>query len=589
MTTTLSLEKLKDLWNARSSIRLDEEKAGRADDIFKTVDAMLSFPISEDMKANTRTALEDDCPVNNCSRVRDNIQNKAEEYFGTEGRQCVEIVWNKIAVIQSRKDWSRTASEAKTKSCRESTNTSPNPFSNTDSWFFSYNYPWHIVIWFQETARTGRSDISFSDWEENGEGQRYKYLLKYLWMLAKDADLSIVPILSLESFLNLIPVFRELNPRFDEAFGFDGNYWKMTEESFKNLWPDVSRSLIRSLVGKEQFGSKEEKRSFSKFLFVASLTDVTGRDLQTMLEGGNHAVILYGPPGTGKTFLAKRVAKRMIGISERGDDRSSDNGEYRIVQFHPNYTYQDFVGGIFPTLCNGNIGYTKRPGIFKDLCDEARKEENKLKKFVLIVDEINRADLSSVFGELLYGLEYRDEPMTIPVFDESFKIPRNVYLIGTMNNTDKSLIGFDLALRRRFGFIKVLPDMNVLVRNLTLVFGSGTNMDDAEECASVLFAKRAEKLNKGLLDVLNLSEDKQIGHAYFLKIQDFCTTRRLSSEDESGGESNNEAFVLTPYAMERLWCYHIEPLLEEYLGIDFEARTGELARLKTEFCKPFRD
>ena len=89
-------------------------------------------------------------------------------------------------------------------------------------------------------------------------------------------------------------------------------------------------------------------------------------------------------------------------------------------------------------------------------CDEASKDENVSKKFIIVIDEINRADLSSVFGELMYALEYRDEPISIPNFKELFVIPSNVYIIGTMNSIDKSLVTFDLALRRRFGFIKIM-------------------------------------------------------------------------------------------------------------------------------------
>ncbi|MCL2473440.1 MAG: AAA family ATPase [Alphaproteobacteria bacterium] len=286
-------------------------------------------------------------------------------------------------------------------------------------------------------------------------------------------------------------------------------------------------------------------------------TDFITKQASDLLDTGNHAIILYGPPGTGKTFTAKQIARKLLEMDPNThfeNHAGSAVGEVRIVQFHPNYTYQDFIGGIFPKIKNEKIIYEQERGVFTHICKSAKDLSQR--KYIIIIDEINRADLSSVFGELLYCLEYRGESLDIPLFGQ-FSIPPNVYIIGTMNNTDKSLIGFDLALRRRFAFIKVMPDMKVLEN----VLNFKANKEE--------FIRRAVALNKSLKDVLGLPDDKLIGHAYFLKITDFASS-------------------LSAQAMEMLWTYHLEPLLEEYLGMEFENLRAEIDNLKDAFCADFK-
>jgi len=256
--------------------------------------------------------------------------------------------------------------------------------------------------------------------------------------------------------------------------------------------------------------------------------------------------------------------------------------QVKLVQFHPGYSYQDFIGGILPRLSENGLGYQKFSGIFKTLCKTACEEPDK--KFVLIIDEINRADLSAVFGELLYGLEYRGKAIEIPWCGEiiTFTVPNNVYLIGTMNTTDKSLVGFDLALRRRFSFLKLMPDMTALETLRVFVRqvdGREDGSDDTPVTDEVV--RRAEELNKGLSEKLNLDADKQIGHAYFLKLKDFCVSR-------GGSQDEGASWIVNAYAMEKLWVYHIEPLLEEYLGLTLEAHKDNVAQLRRDFCGAFK-
>jgi 5-methylcytosine-specific restriction protein B len=162
--------------------------------------------------------------------------------------------------------------------------------------------------------------------------------------------------------------------------------------------------------------------------------------------------IFYGPPGTGKTFVAEKLALHMIG---EGD------GFTEIVQVHPSYAYEDFMQGLRPhALSGGGLEYVMTPGRFKDFCDRARERRGRC---VLIIDEINRANLSRVLGELMFLLEYRDQDVPLSGGGR-FKIPQNVRIIGTMNTADRSIALVDHALRRRFAFLELYPDYEVLRR-----------------------------------------------------------------------------------------------------------------------------
>lgn len=202
--------------------------------------------------------------------------------------------------------------------------------------------------------------------------------------------------------------------------------------------------------------------------------------------------ILYGPPGTGKTYAAKHFAE----LITQGTD-----GEAEVLQLHSSYSYADFIEGIRPVPDeDGNLRYPVIPGRFIDFCERARGEDD---PYVLILDEINRADLSEVFGELMYLLEYRDEEINLAQKrtetaaaefnvddgddgddgdeddggdgddgdddggdddgeDEKFSIPDNLIIIGTMNTADRSIALVDFALRRRFAFLPLWPQFSVL-------------------------------------------------------------------------------------------------------------------------------
>ena len=157
-------------------------------------------------------------------------------------------------------------------------------------------------------------------------------------------------------------------------------------------------------------------------------------------------VIFQGPPGTGKTYVAQKLAECLAGSSKR----------VRLVQFHPSYAYEDFVQGFRPTLEGGRHGFELRDGPLLDVAQGAREAGNEI--HVLVIDEINRGNLSKVLGELYFLLEYRSVEMRLQYSDELFSLPENLWIIGTMNTADRSIALVDLALRRRFHFVEFHPD-----------------------------------------------------------------------------------------------------------------------------------
>lgn len=346
-----------------------------------------------------------------------------------------------------------------------------------------------------------------------------------------------------------------------------------------NGWQQYSEAICKMIPLEEQGGNFLDE--MSKLLSIVMIQDQEIRNIKELLESGNHAIILYGPPGTGKTYHAEELVCQELGISREqieeykftNSEEIKTDGSWTLVQFHPNYTYEDFIGGISPNLNGSTLSYTLKEGIFKQFCDKAARKENESKKFLMVIDEINRADLSSVFGELMFALEYRGRSLSIPNFSGKFVIPSNVYLIGTMNSIDKSLVTFDLALRRRFAFYKCMPQLSVLESMLSEY--------RIEESDLYSFIERCKKLNDRIASPnssLQLGVDYQIGHAYFGKLKDFLE----KPKDE------NTVQKITSFELEKLWIYHLCPLLEEYLGnrIDDEEIRKCLNELKENFTKP---
>lgn len=208
-------------------------------------------------------------------------------------------------------------------------------------------------------------------------------------------------------------------------------------------------------------------------------------------------IILQGAPGVGKTFTAKRLAYSLIG--------TEDDNRIAMVQFHQNYSYEDFVMGYRPT----ETGFELRNGVFYDFCEKARSDiEN---DYYFIIDEINRGNLSAVFGELLMLVEndYRDKHVNLVYKkDELFSVPHNVYIIGMMNTADRSIAMIDYALRRRFSFFTMKPG-----------FESNGFMVWQHKVSNDVFDTLIEKIKKLNADIAadgSLGEGFCIGHSYFV-------------------------------------------------------------------------
>ena len=231
--------------------------------------------------------------------------------------------------------------------------------------------------------------------------------------------------------------------------------------------------------------------------------------------------ILYGPPGTGKTWHAVNHALAIVAGTEvhaaigreRFDEFRFDPeqgiGQISMVTFHQNFTYEDFIEGIRPALDGDSIAYKMHHGIFKRIANAAEKQRNR--RFVLIIDEINRGNIAKIFGELITLIEDsrrigRDDQtfVTLPYSGEMFAVPDNLYLIGTMNTADRSIQLLDTALRRRFTFLEMMPYPQ----------HEGVSGDiDGVDCTRVLAA-----INERITALLD--REHQIGHTYLLHVHD---------------------------------------------------------------------
>ena len=236
---------------------------------------------------------------------------------------------------------------------------------------------------------------------------RFPYKFFYMWV---NAD-SMLHLIGLQAYKKLI--------HYSDPFQFqeDSN---MDEDfvHFISSWPAYSKKIC-DLIPEEERGT-DFINELSLLLSLITIQDQDIRNIRELVETGNKAVILYGPPGTGKTYQAKKLASSILGEAEIEKvtfPKIGEKGSFCLVQFHPNYTYEDFIGGISPTLDGNSLSYTLKVGKFKAFCDMAAEKENEDKKFVFIIDEINRANLSAVFGELMYALEYRGESIDIPNFN----------------------------------------------------------------------------------------------------------------------------------------------------------------------------
>ena len=318
-------------------------------------------------------------------------------------------------------------------------------------------------------------------------------------------------------------------------------------------------------------------------------------ELEDLISNGATQIILTGAPGTGKTRMAKEIAKEIAKECECGEKSNDKN--YEFVQFHPSYDYTDFVEGLRPIEDKDKDGNTtmvfrKVDGIFKKFCRDVavqNKEDknNKKKKYFFLIDEINRADLSKVFGELMFCLEtdkrgkgnaVQTQYQNLPTYDvkekkyygenedifaNGFYIPENVIIIGTMNDIDRSVESMDFALRRRFIWKEVEVDEKLLQNSLTAMLTEYTDKNNEK-----LFTDdNARDVAKGItFHIMNLNKvlrgDSRFGKHYFISQGQFANLPENVIEYAANA---GEAEAIAKSLISSVWNLRLESLLYEYI------------------------
>lgn len=318
-----------------------------------------------------------------------------------------------------------------------------------------------------------------------------------------------------ESYIFNVYDIRNINNLNKEEIDNDLN--KILDQ-YKNCLKDIEQVTIFS---KEEV-LKEIFLKEGKFNQICSLLE----------NSKKKQLIFQGPPGTGKTFVAQKIALYLTQSENR----------IETIQFHPSYSYEDFIEGYRPK--DGK--FVLEAGIFKVFCERAKEDGDK--KYILIIDEINRGNLSKIFGELLYLLEYRDKEAKLTYSQEKFSIPENVYIIGTMNTADRSLAIMDYALRRRFYFVDIKCETERLEEWLK---ENGCKLIASELRGAI------ENMNKQIEEEMH-SKDFAIGHSYFMR---------------EGLDSDRLKEVID---------FGVKPLLKEYF-FDKEDKVGEITDVMNKF------
>ncbi|MET4083147.1 5-methylcytosine-specific restriction protein B [Pedobacter sp. UYP30] len=365
------------------------------------------------------------------------------------------------------------------------------------------------------------------------------------------------------------------------------SFWGLLTEGQKvdeNLNTDDKILLIRKELGTLTYPNFDFYEFDYARIWNYSLTEEGFSEVQGLQY--KKAIILYGPPGTSKTFTAKHLADALITYAYLKNKANvttffrekPDVTKDRIhhLQLHPNYTYEDFIAGY--QLKDGNT--KKTPGTLFKICEKAKDDlgatPNHDMPHVLILDEINRIDLSRLFGEVFSALENRDQPIQVGIGDLELTIPRNLYVIGTMNEIDFSLERIDFALRRRFLWFFYGYDENTLrniIHHKNRTLGAKLRMDEEVN----RFIRNATQLNRKISSIPELGKQYQIGHTFFAEIVEI-----YKSYKEIGGyKSLRYQLYRGDGATNILWKISLEPILVSFLGnMELEVQNEILKELK---------
>lgn len=362
--------------------------------------------------------------------------------------------------------------------------------------------------------------------------------------------------------------------------------------SFKSLLPNdyettektidekiyLIRQTLSKYIGKSDFDFYEDR---FKRIWNYSLTQEGFSEIQGLQY--KKAIILYGPPGTSKTHTARRLSNAII-IDQYllNPDNVKTYFEKEVLvtqnrihrlQLHSNYTYEDFVAGY--QLVENNTKVVE--GKLFEICEAARADEL---PHVLILDEINRVDISRLFGEVFSALEDRDEAIDLSVGGLSLSIPKNLYVIGTMNEIDFSLEQIDFALRRRFLWFHYGFNEDVLK---SLIWSKNEILKTKLKGEEVnRYLQNCKAINSQLRKMPELGTQYEIGHTFFAEIVNIYS----SFKTINGYSKLKYQIFRNGGAIDIIWNISIEPIIEAFLGnLDKESKDANLKDLKKTFKK----